>query len=245
MRKTPELIFSLVILLFAFAGLYLNSGIPAGKPRKNMFVYYTNLSNLLVLIYELFFYFSGLFAWKSVSGFMKNAAVSYTVALTIFVTHIIYHYVLGAAFARAGIERDRSEGMGEEEIKRTLLRRYMLDQITGLSRNRYDDGRSFWGNLLVHYLVPLLSVLRWLIFSSKALAFWATLTWLVVPLAYFIFVLLRAKTGVPITKGGAMYPYPFMDRDALGERRFWRNIFIVMLAFYALGLIFYLITLLY
>ena len=61
---------------------------------------------------------------------------------------------------------------------------------------------------------------------------------LVLPVAYFVFVMLRARTGKPIGLSGELYPYPFLNYPALGARRFWRCVAGILTGFFLLGLLF-------
>ena len=61
--------------------------------------------------------------------------------------------------------------------------------------------------------------------------------WLLIPLAYLGFLLLRARTGVIIENSGSVWPYAFMDREALGARKWARNILKTLGLFFLLGLL--------
>lgn len=227
-------LFSILIILLSGGGLFLQSGILAGKPRKNMFVYYTNLSNLVIFLYHILLLCFG--------GVFKSPSVMFIMTLAIWVTHLIYHFVIGTYFVSLGIKRDLQNGVSEDEIKRTRLKRYVLGPMMLGGKGTYEDGRTAFGNLAVHYLVPLLSVAFWLVFAPKNVPFSACFLWLVIPMAYFVFVMLRAKSGVPITKSGSLYPYAFMDKDALGVRRFTANMVLTTFALFALACVMYAVT---
>lgn len=232
---------SLILVLTSAAGLFLQSGIPAGKPRKHLFAYYTNLSNLAVLICELIFYFTGLIGYSGLYAFVRAPVTRYVMALTILITNLIYHFVLGPMIARALDDIDRQSGASEEEIKKKRLSRLILAPLTAAKKGLFDDGRTFAGNLLVHYFVPLFSFARWIAFAPKELPFYATFVWLAVPFAYFIFCFIRANTLGPITKKGDRYPYDFLSPDKLPAAKFIRNVVFVSAAYYILGLAVYLI----
>lgn len=67
------------------------------------------------------------------------------------------------------------------------------------------EGAQWWADLLLHNAVPVLWVAWWLLFSRKGqLEYRDTLKWLIYPLAYFLYALVRgAFTG--------FYAYPFID----------------------------------
>lgn len=232
---------SLILLLTSAAGLFLQSGIPAGKPRKHLFAYYTNLSNLAVLIYELIFYFTGLIGYSGLYAFVREPVTRYVMMLAILITNLIYHFVLGPMIAKALDNIDREAGVSEEEIKKKRLSRLFLAPLTAARKGLFDDGRTFVGNLLVHYFVPLFSLARWIAFAPKEIPFSATFIWLAVPFAYFIFSFIRANTLGPITKRGDRYPYDFLSPDKLPPAKLIRNVLIVSAAYYILGLAVYLL----
>ena len=62
--------------------------------------------------------------------------------------------------------------------------------------------------------------------------------WLVRPLAYFAFAMLRAGTGKPIGRTGQLYPYPFLDYPRLGAGRFWLYATAILTFFFGLGCLF-------
>ena len=100
-------------------------------------------------------------------------------------------------------------------------------------------------NLCVHYIVPLASLLFWLLFGSKELPFWCVFAWLAVPAGYSLYILLRAALGINIYEKNTPYPYFFIDRNLIGTKRFIQNIALSLAAFFVLGLITYGISRLY
>lgn len=200
---------ALIIVLVAALGLYKKAWLPdKHRIRAGFFVYYTHLSNLLVLVYELALGAgghdpdSGIFRWLSSPG----TALSMT--LCIYVTHLIYAFVL---IPTAHYRGDDS----------------------------WLKGRFSFGNVCVHYITPGLVVLQWLLWQDKAgLTLVHAAWWLVLPLAYFAFAMLRAKSGVPIGHSNKLYPYPFLDYPRLGAKRFWLYVTAILAFFFALGCLF-------
>jgi hypothetical protein len=85
---------------------------------------------------------------------------------------------------------------------------------------------------LLHVLIPLLSVLYWLIFVPKAGLQWkSTLSWLVYPVVYFLAVLIRGALS-------GFYPYPFFDVSKLGYFKVLLYDGGLILAFLLLSLLF-------
>jgi hypothetical protein len=70
-----------------------------------------------------------------------------------------------------------------------------------------------WDNTVLHYLVPLGVMIDWLVDPPRArIPLRSTVAWLVVPLAYVVYSLVRG----PIV---GWYPYPFLDPDHGGYPR--------------------------
>ncbi len=95
-------------------------------------------------------------------------------------------------------------------------------------------------NLSVHYAVPLLATLQWLVCADKAVPFWAVWAWLAIPMAYLIFAMVRAWILGPEPRSGVYrYPYAFMDLDAQGFKSWIRTIALVLCFYIVLGLALY------
>lgn len=200
---------ALFLGLLGLVGLYFHSTLPVtGRIRPGFFVFYTNLSNLLLAVYQLTLGVSGHDPQCGVFRWLSSAGVALSMTLCIFVTHLIYQWVLVPSAKKGG---------------------------KALS----DIGFSSFGNLCVHYAVPWLTVVQWLLWQDKAgLTVWHAVWWLVLPVTYFVFVMLRARTGKPIGLSGELYPYPFLNYPALGARRFWRCVAGILTGFFLLGLLF-------
>ena len=173
---------ALAIAVIAAIGLWKKAWLPEKKCfRAGFFVYYTHLSNLFILVYELVLGASGHDPDGGVYRWLSSPGVAVSVTLCIYVTHLIYAFVLIPSARRRGDE--------------SWLR-----------------GRFSFGNLCVHYVTPGLVVLQWLLWQEKSgLTVGHAAWWLVLPLAYFAFAMLRARTGVPIGHSDKLYPYPFLD----------------------------------
>lgn len=193
---------AVVIALVGGAGLAKKAWLPEKRCiRAGFFVYYTHLSNLLAAAYELAL---GLGAGR----WLESPGVALSMTLCIYVTHLIYAFVLIPSAKRRG-DADWLEG------------RYTAE------------------NLCVHYVTPGLVVAQWLLWQDKSgLTAGDAARWLVLPVAYFVFVMLRARTGRPIGFSGKLYPYPFLDIRRLGAKRFWMYVVAILTFFFALGCLF-------
>ncbi len=89
--------------------------------------------------------------------------------------------------------------------------------------------------LLVHTIVPVMTVLDWLLFDEKG-RFNRTspLLWTIFPLLYFAVVLLLAFSS----PGDPFYPYPFMDVATQGIVRVLVTVAVMTAFFVALGYLF-------
>lgn len=76
-------------------------------------------------------------------------------------------------------------------------------------------------NLIVHYLVPWLVFVYWLLCSpgKQTLGLKDAFVWTLIPLVYVLMMFLRAAGGRIIEDTQSPYPYPFMDVRALGMRK--------------------------
>lgn len=91
------------------------------------------------------------------------------------------------------------------------------------------QGLQWLADMLLHYVVPVVFCLYWLIVLPKStLPFWSPLAWCVYPIIYFICALLRGAAG------GA-YPYPFIDVTAIGYSQVLQNGIALLLAYLAVG----------
>lgn len=108
-----------------------------------------------------------------------------------------------------------------------------------LSGNFRMQGTMALSNLLLHYVVPALSVLDWLLFSDKGRYHWkSAFLWLLLPDGYFVYAVIRVALGASLGYGGNRYPYPFLNADALGWRQVLINGVFLNLLFLLLGFLF-------
>lgn len=100
-----------------------------------------------------------------------------------------------------------------------------------LARLWSPTGLQFAVDAALHYAAPVLFLGYWLLFVDKsALRLAAVPWWLIFPVAYCVYVLLRgAFTG--------LYPYPFLEADRLGYARVAGNIAMLVAMFLVLGLV--------
>lgn len=99
-----------------------------------------------------------------------------------------------------------------------------------------SDYRPFsMHDLLIHYLTPISVIIDWLLFVPKGRYRWThPLAWLLLPVGYWVFAMLRAEVGGPLP-GGGRYPYFFLDLDVLEWGRLLANVAVLAVAFAVLG----------
>ena len=196
---------ALLLFLLNTVGLLLHSQlIPKGHIRAGMFCFYTNQSNLLLTIYELLLFCAGFAPGGRMWAILTDVRLSCAMALYIWVTHLVYQFILVPYEKRKG--------------------------------QKFADFGGIFGNICVHYLMPLLVVGQWLFLADKTgLSLLCAVWWLILPLAYTVYALLRATSGKPIGHTGLLYPYPFMDLPSLGWGKFLRNSAVLLVLFFLLG----------
>ncbi len=91
------------------------------------------------------------------------------------------------------------------------------------------QGLQWLADVLLHYAVPALALLHWLLQRGSArLPAWAPLAWCVWPAAYLVYALGRGALL-------ASYPYPFIDVPVIGIAQTLRNALGLLLGYLALG----------
>ncbi len=106
------------------------------------------------------------------------------------------------------------------QVKGTLV---MCIIVTGMVYQFFLAGRFemqgtlLLSNMLLHYVVPWMTVLDWILFDKKGyFKRYSPFLWVIAPVAYFIYVNIRVAGGAILGPYGDKYPYYFMDYDKLG-----------------------------
>ena len=206
-----QILLEILIVLIGVSGMLMHSGWLKGEIRHDFFRYYTNLSNLLVVMFYLIRLVVRVLG--TYNGFFGSIVFSelwfFTVTMSIFLTFGIYHFVLTPHLRKAP--------SGSPEFK--LF-------------------HSF-SNYCVHYIVPLLSLLNWLIFADKGqLRYSWSLIWTIIPWLYVFFALIMGARGKIIEYTDSAYPYDFMDVAKHGKWVVARNCLLVGVVFSFIGLVF-------
>ena len=93
------------------------------------------------------------------------------------------------------------------------------------------QGLQWLADMQLHYVVPVLYCLYWLIVVPKSgLPWWSPLLWCAYPMTYFAYALAR---GAVLD----IYPYPFIDVTAIGFGQAARNAVGLLFAYVFVGAI--------
>lgn len=98
-----------------------------------------------------------------------------------------------------------------------------------------DNYLLSFDNNAVHTIVPLMTILDWVLFDEKGVfKKYDPLLWLATPVAYFLFAVIRAEIGGVIMTVNSRYPYFFIDFDLYGYKVFY-YVLAILFFFTALG----------
>ena len=94
------------------------------------------------------------------------------------------------------------------------------------------SGGAVAANLILHYIVPVLAPLFWLLFAPKGALKWRDpVLWAIYPLTYFAYALVRGASD-------GKYPYPFMDIPKVGWASALTTVGIILVAYLLVGTVF-------
>ena len=181
---------SALIVVFSLIGLTMHKDFYAGVRRRDFYCYYTNLSNLLVLIYFALIA-PRLYGAASLRALIPHAEFSVTMSimLTFFVFHLLLFPSIRSQLRGASFTREFAILIVDNFIVHYLVPwlvfAYWLLCAPGKAALRAADG----------------------------------LLWTAVPLVYLLFIAIRARVRGVIVETGSPYPYPFLDvgRRGLGS----------------------------
>ena len=183
-------ILSALIIACGFIGLTIHKDVYDHRARRDFYCYYTNLSNLVVLLY---------FAFAAPLFYARSALrryiplVEFSVAMCILLTHLVFHFVLFPFVRRQGMQAAASR---ETSILAwaSLFTHYVVPLLT----------IAYWV-----LCAPL----------KQTLTLREAPVWTVLPLVYVCWIFSHAGHRGPISGTSSPYPYPFLDVKALGAGR--------------------------
>lgn len=197
-NKYMSLTFKFLIIIISIYGLYDSCFKASIVTVGEHFSYYTNLSNLLCIIFFTF-YISVTLLKINIKNLEKLKG---GVTIAIMITTIVYNFI---------------------------LRPFMTDMEGVMDLNSI-------GNYIVHIIAPIMVILDYILFDQKGLYEKKDpFIWVLIPFAYFIFIIIRAGLGKTFTYTSSKYPYFFLDIDAFGLPQVILNVFLMILAILLLG----------
>ena len=186
-------LFSALIVVSCAIGLTMHRDFYAGKARKDFFCFYTNVSNLLVLVY-----FSlaapRLYARITLHPLIPHA--EFALMLSIMLTFSVFHLLLFPAIRKS-------------VAKMPHTRNYWI-----------VCADNFLIHYLVPWLVFAYWLLCSP--GKNSLRLFDALAWTWLPVTYVLCILLRARSGRIIEETQSPYPYPFLDIRVFGGARVFR-----------------------
>jgi hypothetical protein len=210
-NKTTQLIFQTIYCTLGFVGIVASLGIfdDVNTIRWDFYVHFTNISNFLCI---------GVMLASLIQTAKKKGDSYVTVApmlkfigmLGILLTFLVFNFVLAGAAGR--------------------------------------DPQANWriGSITFHVILPVMYIADWFLFYERAKSKWYyPIASIGFPLAYAVFLLIHAailKFDTSIltpTNSTLIYPYFFVNLETQGVPGVLMWIFILFVAFAAMGFIFY------
>lgn len=108
-----------------------------------------------------------------------------------------------------------------------------------------QDGHIVWHLIVMHYVVPIMTLLDWLLFDKKGkMPAWGPLTWVSLALGYLAFSMIAVGVFGVYMGGGTTaditaYPYTFLDPAIVGTGGVFGFCAAMVILFIILGYILY------
>ncbi|MGN0773132.1 MAG: Pr6Pr family membrane protein [Candidatus Ventricola sp.] len=183
-------ILSALIAAVSLIGLTVHKDFYAGRRRRDFFCYYTNMSNLLVLLYFALLA-PRLYASARLRPLIPHA--EFSLMMSIMLTFMVFHHLLSPAIYRQMRDAPRDRDFAIVFVDNFIIH-YLVPWLVLFYWVLCSPGKR------------MLSVLD-------------ALLWTLVPLAYLAFIFLRAPLRGDIEDTDSPYPYPFLNVRRLGVRR--------------------------
>lgn len=185
---------SALIVVSCLIGLTMHSDFYAGRRRRDFFCYYTNVSNLIVLLYFALVA-PALYATPALHALIPH--VEFIVTMCIALTFCVFHLLLSPAV------------------------RIMVKSLPHTPNYRIMWVDNLFIHYIVPWLTLAYWILCSP--GKSALKLWDAPLFTLIPLLYLLFIFLRARKGINIHGENSPYPYPFLDCNARGIRRVMRT----------------------
>lgn len=157
--------------------------------------------------------------------------------LTAAINYFSYFTILSNILAAAMLTADLARGSTlplflKSYAVRTAIALYMIVTAGGyallLAGLSTQTELEFIADVLLHYVMPPLYLIAWLLWPARSIAWSYTLYFLALPLLFGIYTLVRGAIV-------GLYPYPFVNVTQLGYRAVLINYAGFLLLFLALG----------
>ncbi len=173
-------------------------------------------------------------------GFINPQMFCFYTILSNLICLIFFAYLLFKNTVQKDFRSPRFKGAITLMITVTFLIYHFVLLPQSFTMNNYNPFSL--ADVLVHYFTPLMTIFDWLIFDEKnKYKVIDPILWLSIPLAYFLFAMIRAQFGGVLTAIGSKYPYFFMDVDLIGIHTVMINVVVLIIAFLLLGYMIYFI----
>lgn len=183
-------VLSALIAAVSLIGLTMHKDFYAGRRRKDFFCYYTNVSNLLVLLYFALIA-PRLYASARLRVFVPHA--EFSLMMSIMLTFMVFHHLLSPQIYREmrGATRDREFAIVFAD---NFIIHYLVPWL-----------------VLAYWLLcsP----------GKRTLSLPDALLWTLIPLGYLACIFISAPFRGSIEETDSPYPYPFLNVRRLGARR--------------------------
>lgn len=183
-------VLSALIAAISLIGLTMHKDFYAGRRRKDFFCFYTNVSNLLVLLYFALLA-PRLYASARLRALIPHA--EFSLMMSIMLTFMVFHHLLSPA-----IYREMKDAPRDREFAIVFADNFII-------------------HYLVPFLVLAYWVLCSP--GKRTLSLSDALLWTFVPLGYLVYIFLSAPLRGNIEESDSPYPYPFLNVRRLGVRR--------------------------
>jgi hypothetical protein len=161
-------------------------------------------------------------------GQLAGRTLVYLSFFTILTNALVLLASIGLASHRGGLHRWARQPATRAAIAVWITVVAVIFQLL-LAGLAHLSPIGWWGNMLVHQLVPALWLGGWLLFRPQGgIAATAPLRWLVYPLLYAGWTIAHGRMS-------GWYPYPFLDIARQGGERVAINMAAIGLFFAALG----------
>jgi hypothetical protein len=169
--------------------------------------------------------------WVTLTGHAGEAiarTIRFLSFFTILTNALVMLASIGAAFGRGRLHRWTAGPGVSTAISVHITVVAVIFQLL-LARLVHLTPLGWWGNLLVHRLVPASWLIGWVAFARHGgIARWSPLRWLIYPLLYGIWTIAHGAVV-------GWYPYPFLDVTKQGLAAVGRNMLLMALFFAAPG----------